>query len=196
METKRAVVKGIQLFGGDLAVAKFLEYQDPNSVVYGWLLMQQDQQKFEETLSVYDETNGYNSNPKFCWYRRSIIDAYVLDELGQQTGQKVSAYIYHKKHISASREIIHSGDWIQHINKSKTLILSDDALMIKRICNQNDEMDLERIPIEEYQKNIKRYYKYIVNEGVSDTEFFEIIRNKNANLETVKLFLNLHSCCV
>ena len=54
--------------------------------------------------------------------------------------------------------------------------MEDDALMIKRICDPNDNMDLERIPIEEYLKNIKRYYSIIVKEGVSDSKFFELIR--------------------
>lgn len=65
------------------------------------------------------------------------------------------------------------------------MVASNDALMVKRICDPKDDMDFERIPIEEFLKNIKRYYKHIVKEGVSDGEFFERIRSKNSNLEKV-----------
>lgn len=46
-------------------------------------------------------------------------------------------------------------------------------------------MDLERIPIENYLKNIKRYYAFIVKQGLSDAEFFNTIRTKNANIEKI-----------
>ncbi len=43
MEVKRAIVKGMQLYGGDLAVAKFLDYKDPKAVIHGWLLSHQNE---------------------------------------------------------------------------------------------------------------------------------------------------------
>ena len=80
MKKQRAVVKGMQLYAGDLAVAKFLDYDDPKSIVYGYLLTQEDEQEFKDILAVFDDTNGYSSDPKTCWYLRSITTAYILND--------------------------------------------------------------------------------------------------------------------
>ena len=48
-----------------------------------------------------------------------------------------------------------------------------------------DDMDQERIKIESFIKNIKRYYSLIIKCGTSPEEFFGVIRDKNQKLMNV-----------
>ena len=54
---------------------------------------------------------------------------------------------------------------------------------ILRVLDPADNMDYERIEVERFITNIKKYYKTIIGTGESPEEFFDVAREKNIKLD-------------
>ena len=66
----------------------------------------------EEKLEHFDYIEGYKENdPEESLYQKAIITAYIIDEDGNETGETVRAYIYHRKGIDES-DPVPNGDWL------------------------------------------------------------------------------------
>lgn len=55
-----------------------------------------------------------------------------------------------------------------------------------RVLDPLDDMNLERIKVEVFINNIKKYYQIIIDTGYTCDDFFYIAREKNQKLEDVQ----------
>ena len=68
---------------------------------------------FAWKLKNYDRIEGYNAeDPSDAYYLRDIVTAYLLDDAGNETGETVQTYMYHRKEDVDESEPVPNGDWL------------------------------------------------------------------------------------
>ena len=67
---------------------------------------------FKFKLNNYDRIEGYNEeDPEDGLYQRDAVTAHLVDEAGNETGETVLTYMYHRSGISENQPIP-NGDWM------------------------------------------------------------------------------------
>ena len=70
---------------------------------------------FKEKLVHYDNIEGYRANnPERSLYQRDIVTAHIVDAAGNETGETLKAYMYHRFAEKIKEdEPVPNGDWLQ-----------------------------------------------------------------------------------
>ena len=110
MTARKAIVKGAQLFRDTYASA--ILGRDGHKVV-GCVLTIDDDAAFKEKLESYDRIEGYNAeDPSQGLYDRAVVVASFIDDDGNETGETLETYMYHRTKIDETQPVP-NGDWLQ-----------------------------------------------------------------------------------